>query len=397
MNYPTIVLKPKREASLKRRHPWVFSGAIAKIELGPEQDLQAGNVVQVRDLKGRFYGCGHFSEGSIAVRILSFEEAALKADFFLEKIQSAHKLRLELGLVDNKETQAYRLVHGEGDGLGGLIIDIYYQVAVIQAHSVGMLKSLDLIVNSLQKIYGKKLKAIYNKSEQSVHHPNEIVADGYLWGEADTPFLLKENALNFEVDWVKGQKTGFFLDQRESRNLLAQYSKGKSVLNTFCYTGGFSVYALAAGAKEVHSVDSSEIATQLTDKNVAFLKTAGKHQSFTEDTLDYLKQCQSQYDVIVLDPPAYAKHPRAKHKAVQAYRRLNQMAMRLIKPGGYLFTFSCSQAVDRKLFEDSLRAASIDAKRSVQILHHLSQPADHPVSAFHPEGEYLKGLVLHLP
>lgn len=397
MKEPTLVLKPKREASVVRRHPWIFSGAIAKIEVNQEQDLKEGDVVNVCASNGKFLAKGHFSEGSIAARLLSFKNTSLDYDFFLGKIKTAYQLRSQLGLSQSKKTTAYRLVHGEGDGLGGLIIDIYQKVAVLQAHSVGIYKSLHLITEALKEVYGSNLEAIYNKSESSLHHSTEIIEDGYLWGEVKTPLQIQENDCFFQVDWREGQKTGFFLDQRESRSLLAKYSTDKSVLNTFCYTGGFSVYALAAGAKVVHSVDSSEKAIELTNENVSHLKEANRHESYLMDTLQFLKNCNQMYDVVILDPPAYAKHPRARHKAVQAYKRLNEKAMKQIKKGGYLFTFSCSQAVDRKLFEDSIRAAAIDAKREVQILHHLSQPADHPVSAFHPEGEYLKGLVLHLP
>lgn len=395
MSYPIVILKPKRDASIHRKHPWVFSGAIQKISLGEDQELQEGDAVWVANSKEQIIGTGHFSEASIAVRLQSFQQTELDLEFFQAKLNKAYELRKSLGFINNSSTNAYRLVHGEGDGLGGLVIDIYKDVAVIQAHSVGMLNALTEISSALQKVYNNELKAIYNKSEKSIHAQNVEFNNEYLFGDTSTPYLITENELSFQLDWINGQKTGFYLDQRENRRLLSQYAAGKKVLNTFCYSGGFSVYALNAGAKLVHSVDSSEEAIKLTEQNVKLLNSSKtNHQSFVADSLKYLNETDEKYDLIILDPPAYAKHPRVKHKAVQAYRRLNEKAMRKIESGGILFTFSCSQAIDRKLFEDTIRAAAIDAKREVKVLHHLSQPADHPVNVFHPEGEYLKGLAL---
>lgn len=394
MNYPKVILKPKRSASISRKHPWVFSGAIEKILVDEDQTVDEGDVVHICNSNEEIIGTGHFANGSIAVRLLSFEAAEIDQDFWNAKIEKAYKLRQMLGLVDNPKTTAYRLIHAEGDELSGLIIDVYGEVAVIQAHSLGMMNSIQSIATALTKCYGDKLKAVYNKSENSLHAESEI-KDGYISGKSPCPALVHENGEAFEVNWIDGQKTGFFLDQRENRKLLANYAANKKVLNTFCYSGGFSIYALSAGAKAVHSVDSSAKAIELAKQNAALLKSkAKKHQTFVQDTFSYLNETEEKYDLIVLDPPAYAKNIRSKHKAVQAYRRLNEKALRSIEPKGILFTFSCSQVVDRKLFEDTIRAAAIDAKRNVKVLHHLSQAPDHPASAFHPEGEYLKGLVL---
>jgi 23S rRNA (cytosine1962-C5)-methyltransferase len=394
MNYPKVILKPKRSASISRKHPWVFSGAIAKILIDEDQSVEEGDVVHICDAKEEIIGTGHFANGSIAVRILSFNATEVDQKFWNATIEKAYKLRQMLGLVDNPKTTAYRLVHAEGDGLPGLVIDVYGAVAVVQAHSLGMMNSIESIANALSTSYGEKLTAVYNKSENSLHAESDV-KDSYLSGSSSCPALVKEYGASFEVNWIDGQKTGFFLDQRENRKLLAEYAADKKVLNTFCYSGGFSIYALSAGAKSVHSVDSSAKAIDLAKQNVALLKgKASKHQAFVQDTFSYLNETEEKYDLIILDPPAYAKNIRSKHKAVQAYRRLNEKAIRCIEANGILFTFSCSQVVDRKLFEDTIRAAAIDSGRNVKVLHHLSQGPDHPASAFHPEGEYLKGLVL---
>lgn len=399
MEYPSIILKPKRNISIKRRHPWVFSGAIDKILLDPDaQELGEGDLVKVCNQKEECIGVGHFGEASIAVRLLSFKEEDINSNFWLKKIEAAVKLRKKLGLINNSETSAYRLVHAEGDGLPGLIIDIYNKTAVIQAHSIGMANAINEISNALLSAYGNDLEAVYNKSEKTLHKADQThLQNGYLQGKSNCPQIVKENNLSFDIDWITGQKTGFFIDQRENRKLLQQFVQHKKVLNTFCYSGGFSVYALAADASLVHSVDSSEKAIELCNNNVKlnFGETT-KHESFVQDTFSFLSETNEEYDVIVLDPPAYAKSKSAKHKAVQGYKRLNDTAMRMIKPGGVLLTFSCSQVIDRKLFEDTITAAAISARRTIKILHHLSQPADHPVSIFHPEGEYLKGLVLYI-
>jgi 23S rRNA (cytosine1962-C5)-methyltransferase len=397
MNYPIIQLKKNREQSLKRFHPWIFSGAIEKVIVDEETILEDGTAVWVQDHQENILATGLFAEGSIAVRILSFNKVILDVAFFYQKLEKALQLRAELELNKNESTTAYRLVHGEGDQVGGLIIDIYGDNAVIQAHTSGIFKRLPMLTEALQKLYGQKLKAIYNKSEDSLQQSVGEVQDNYLFGEAELPVKVLENGHTFKVDWERGQKTAFFLDQRENRALLARYAKGKKVLNTFCYSGGFSIYALEAGAKEVQSVDSSAVAIEMLEQNIKLCKVKGKHQAVVADSLKYIKQSAENFDIIVLDPPAYAKHPRAKHKAVQAYRRLNEAAMKKLNSGGLLFTFSCSQAIDRKLFEDTIRAAAISSKQSVKVLHHLSQGADHPANIFHPEGSYLKGLVVQLP
>lgn len=398
MNDPTVVLRPKRSESLRRKHPWVFSGAIDRIFLDEEEELQEGDIVTVVDDKERILGRGHFAEGSIAVRMITFEDEAIDDSFWTKKLQLAYDLRKSLGLVNSEVTNCYRLIHAEGDGLPGLIVDIYGSVGILQAHSIGFANALPSIAACLQNVMDPKLKAVYSKSEKSLHQQGEKgEKDHYLFGTATSPQIVLENQLKFEIDWIQGQKTGFFIDQRENRKLLQQYCDGKKVLNTFCYSGGFSVYALQAGALEVHSVDSSEKAIELTNRNVAInFPNTTNHQSFAKDTLTYLNETEEQYDTIILDPPAYAKSKSAQHKAVQGYKRLNTKALKMIKRGGILFTFSCSQVVDRKLFESTIRAAAIEAKRPVKILHHLSQPEDHPVSIFHPEGEYLKGLVLYI-
>jgi len=398
MKYPLVVLKPKRNASISRKHPWVFSGAIEKIILGEsDEGLAEGDLVQICDHKEKAIAIGHFSENSsIAIRVLSFKSEPIDQNFWNEKIKKAYSLRLALGLAKNESTTSYRLVHAEGDGLPGLIIDIYKEVAVIQAHSLGIVKALDFIKTALQNVLGDAIKAIYSKSEKALHlEESSSTKDEYLYGDTAAPIVVEENGLKFEIDWINGQKTGFFIDQRESRKLLQEFSSGKKVLNTFCYSGGFSIYALAADAAMVHSVDSSENAIELTERNISlnFNKDAA-HKSFTKDTLKYLNETEERYDVIILDPPAYAKSRSAMHKAVQGYKRLNEKALKVINSGGILFTFSCSQIIQRKLFEDTITAAAISAGRTVKVLYHLSQPADHPVNIFHPEGEYLKGLVL---
>jgi 23S rRNA (cytosine1962-C5)-methyltransferase len=399
MNYPTIVLKPKRSESLRRRHPWVFSGAIDKILLNEEEeDLQEGDLVEVVDSNEKPLGVGHFAEGSIAVRMITFKKEKIDEYFWEQKIRNAYNLRIELQLAKSHVTTCYRLIHAEGDGLPGLIIDIYGKVAIVQAHSLGFANSLQHITTAIKTVMGDCIDAVYSKSEKTLHQQGETsVEDGYLLGDEESPQIVLENGLQFEIDWINGQKTGFFIDQRFNRELLKTYSKGKKVLNTFCYSGGFSVYALAAGAAEVHSVDSSAKAIVLADRNVEVnFGKVKNHKSFAKDTLKFLNETEETYDTIILDPPAYAKSKSAQHKAVQGYKRLNAKAFSIIKKGGILFTFSCSQVVDRKLFENTIMAAAIEAGRNVRVLHHLSQPADHPVSIFHPEGEYLKGLVLYI-
>lgn len=409
MNYPKIILLPGKEESLKRKHLWVFSGAIKKIISPQGKDLEPedGAVVEVVSNQNKYLATGHYQKGSIAVRILSFERTEIDAVFWTKKLQEACAYRKSLGfevLSDGKEfvgnTNVFRLVNAEGDGLPGLIIDFYNGTAVMQTHSVGFHLVRKELVGILKNILAGKLVAVYDKSAETIPERENLHAEnGYLLKEKDPVNTVVENNCHFFVDWETGQKTGFFIDQRENRHLLSRYVKGKVVLNAFCYTGGFSVYALEAGAKEVHSLDSSKKAIELTEKNISLNKgSSGIHKSVTGDVIEYLKSSAAEssrlYDVIVLDPPAFAKHLSARHKAVQGYKRLNALALKQIKPGGILFTFSCSQVVSSQLFYNTLVAASIESGRKIRVLHHLSQPPDHPVNIFHPEGEYLKGLVL---
>ncbi len=392
MSYPNITLLRGKEFSLQRRHHWVFSGAIAKADPG----LESGDLVTVFSAKDEFLGIGHFSQGSIMVRIISFEEREIDQSFWIEKIASAYELRKSLGLTENQETNVFRLVHGEGDLLPGLIIDYYNGTAVIQAHHVGMHKHIAEISAALQVVLGEKLKGVYDKSAETLSKNLGIESNEWVWGKAETD-LVQEYGATYRIDWEKGQKTGFFIDQRENRKLVSTYSKGKKVLNTFCYSGGFSVLALNEGASEVHSVDISNKAIALTEQNVALNSGfTGKHESIVADVVKYIREIGDDFDLIVLDPPAFAKNIKARHNAVQAYKRLNAEAIRKIKPGGIIFTFSCSQVVDKSLFAHTIAAAAMETGRKVKVLHQLSQPADHPINIFHPETEYLKGLVLYI-
>lgn len=389
--YPKIKLLKGKEISVYRKHHWIFSGAIAQ----KDENLQNGELVQVFSDKDEFLGIGHFQNGSIMVRLISFKEVTINEEYWTERIQKAYQVRESLGLTNNDETNVYRLVHGEGDGLPGLIIDFYNGTAVIQTHHVGMFKHVKEIAIALQKVYGNQLEAVYDKSAETL--PKNIgVENRLLWGKPNTN-LVQEYGCTYEIDWEKGQKTGFFVDQRENRNLLAKYSKGKKVLNTFCYSGGFSVAALKAGATEVHSEDISAKAIELTDKNVDLNSGfTGKHKSTVADVVKYIREIDLDFDIIVLDPPAFAKNLKARHNAVQAYKRLNAEALKRIKSGGILFTFSCSQVVDKQLFANTIIAAAMETGRNVRILHYLSQPGDHPINIFHTETEYLKGLVLYV-
>ena len=388
-----IFLKHGRDISLLRFHPWVFSGAIAKTE----GDISDGNQVSVTNASGKVIAHGHYQAGSIAVRVLSFGSEPPTSKLYHEKIDAALSLRLKTGLVSN-QTNAYRLIHGEGDGLPGLIIDYYDGVAVVQAHSYGMHNDRMQIAEALQEVLKKNLKAVYYKSKATLPgKARDIQQDEYLFGMSGVPHVVLEHGNKFYVDWEEGQKTGFFLDQRENRKLLGEFSAGKKVLNTFCYTGGFSVYALKAGAEFVHSVDASEKAIELTRKNIELNGfDTEKNSSHAVDTFEFLKDKKDVYDLIILDPPAFAKHRDARHQAMKGYQRLNSEAMKAIRKGGIIFTFSCSQVVDRQLFYDTVSSAAILAGRDVKVLHQLTQPPDHPVSMFHPEGEYLKGLVLYV-
>lgn len=400
--FPKVILSSGKDQSLRRFHPWVFSGAIKKIKNneGREVEPAEGDVVKVVSNHDEFLGLGHFQKGTIAVRVFSFEEVDVNQNFWNSKIEAAYQLRTQLGLTHSKTTNVYRLLHAEGDGMPGLIIDFYNGTAVLQTHSIGMHLIKAEIIEALKKVYGSTLDAVYDKSEETMPKQSEVKAEnGLLWGETKSKEVL-EYGNKFSIDWASGQKTGFFIDQRENRNLLAQYSKGKSIANTFCYSGGFSVFAMRAGAKLVHSVDSSKKAIELTDMNIklneASFSPDSKHESFAIDTFDFLATADNKYDVIVLDPPAFAKHQNVKHNAVQGYKRLNQEAFKKIKSGGILFTFSCSQVVDTNLFNSTVMSAAILAKRNVRVLHHLGQPQDHAPSIFHPEGSYLKGLVLYV-
>lgn len=383
-----LILEKGKEHSLKRYHPWVFSGAISK----KSDRCEEGEVAEIYSASGEYLATGYTAPGSIAVRVLSFVQTDIDAAFWKRKIEAAYMLRQQLGIADSLQTSVYRLFNAEGDHVPGLIIDYYNGTAVLQAHSLFVHDNAKLIAQALKDVMDSDLQAVYDKSSQVLQGMG--VKDNFLLGEPSTNVVL-EYANKFNVNWEEGQKTGFFIDQRENRNLLGKYSKGMKVLNTFCYSGGFSVYALKAGAKHVTSIDASKKAMDWTDTNIALNGFSKKqHTSVTGDVMDFLKTCDTDYDIIVLDPPAFAKSIKARHKAVQGYRRLNEMAMKKIKPGGLLFTFSCSQTVDRPLFENTIRAAAIDAKREVRVLHHLSQPADHPTNIYHPEGEYLKGMVL---
>ena len=393
MTYKKVYLKAGKEESLKRFHPWVFSGAIARIEGEPEE----GEIVDVYTSKKEFIACGHFQIGSIAVRVLTFRQEEINRDFWKRRLEVALDLRRSLNLVDNPENNTYRLVHGEGDNLPGLIIDVYGQTAVMQAHSAGMHVFRMEIAEALSEVMGDIVQHIYYKSETTLPFKADLGPEnGFIKGGSPENVAL-ENGLKFHVDWLKGQKTGFFVDQRENRHLLERYSKGRNVLNMFCYTGGFSFYAMRGGANLVHSVDSSATAIDLTNQNVE-LNFPGdeRHQAFAEDAFKYLDRMGDQYDLIILDPPAFAKHRDALRNALRGYSKLNAKAFEKIKPGGILFTFSCSQVVDKKDFRNAVFTAAAQSGRSVRILHQLTQPGDHPVNIYHPEGEYLKGLVLYV-
>ena len=391
MNYTKVILKSGKDVSLKRLHPWVFSGAIKKI-IG---EVTEGDVVEVFDNKDEFLGVGHYQIGSIAIRILSFSPTIIDEKFYETRISSAWKIRRDLGLVHENNNDVFRLIHAEGDGLPGLIIDYYNGTAVVQMHSVGMYLQQDIIVESLKKVLGDKLISIYEKSEKTLPSKADIdPKDGYVLGSEGSEYVT-EFGNKFLVDWEGGQKTGFFIDQRENRKLLESYSKDRSVLNMFGFTGGFSVYAMRGGAKLVHSVDSSKSAIDLTNKNIALnFGEDDRHEGFCVDAFSYLDDIQDKYDLIILDPPAFAKSNKVLHNALQGYKKLNAKAIRQIKPGGIIFTFSCSQVVSKENFKRSVFVAAANTGRSVRILHQLTQPVDHPINIYHPESEYLKGLVL---
>ncbi|MDR0371135.1 MAG: class I SAM-dependent rRNA methyltransferase [Prevotellaceae bacterium] len=385
-----IILKARKEESVKRFHPWIFSGAIQSIEGNPEE----GELVALYSEDKQFLGIGHYQIGSIAVRIVSFEDVPVDFRFWAGKIKRAWELRKAIGLI-SETNNMYRLVHGEGDSLPGLIVDVYNETAIVQAHSIGMHNIREMLSQAiLDTVDG--VKNIYYKSSTTLPFKADIhPEDGYVSGKPDNDYTAKENGLLFYVDWLKGQKTGFFVDQRDNRSLLERYSGGKSVLNMFCYTGGFSVYAMRGNAKLVHSVDSSAKAIELTNANVALnYPSDNRHKAFAEDAFKFFAANKTDYDLIILDPPAFAKRRSALKNALKGYKRLNVKAFEQITPGGILFTFSCSQIVTKDQFRMAVFSAAAETKRNVRILHQLSQSADHPVNIYHPEGEYLKGLVL---
>lgn len=390
MLYPLLTITKGKEQSILRKHPWVFSGAIAD----ETTEFQDGDLVCLTTKKQQVLGIGHFQHATIAVRMLSFDYETIDQAFYERRLQNAFELRKRIGLL-RADNNIFRLCHGEGDQLPGLIIDYYAGVAVIQCHSIGMYKQVELIAAALVQVLGKDLKAIYSKSSDTLPKRQEV-QDAYLYGAVEVPHLALENGVKYHIDWINGQKTGFFIDQRENRALLGKYAQGKKVLNTFCYSGGFSLQALNNNAELVHSLDSSKKAIALTDDNVALNGFESKHASIVDDAMDYMKDLPEDYDIIVLDPPAFAKHRDKRHQAIQGYKRLNAHAIRQIKPGGFIFTFSCSQVVDTQLFTNTVIAAAIEAGRSCRILEQLHQPADHPIQAFHPEGAYLKGLVIQI-
>lgn len=393
MTIKTIQLKKGKEGSLKRFHPWIFSGAILQMDEGIEE----GELVKVVTFDREFVAIGHYQIGSIAVRILSFRDINIDQEFWRSRLKAALDMRIAIGIADNPTNNTYRLVHGEGDSLPGLIIDCYGKTAVMQAHSVGMHVERLHVCEALRSVMGSRVEHVFYKSETTLPFKAELgQQDGFLYGGSDDNVAV-ENGLKFHVDWLKGQKTGFFVDQRENRSLLEKYAKNRSVLNMFCYTGGFSVYAMRGGAKLVHSVESSAKAVELTKANVELnFPSDDRHAAFCDDAFKYLDAHDAQYDLVVLDPPAFAKHRAALRNALKGYTRLNVKGLERIKPGGILFTFSCSQVVTKENFRNAVFTAAAQSKRKVRILHQLHQPADHPINIYHPEGEYLKGLVLYV-
>ena len=387
--YPIIKLKKGKESSLIRKHPWVFSGAIST----DCKDLNDGEIVLVQGHSGSCLGIGHFQHGSISVRMLTFKEERLDQSFWDQRLAHMVQIRKKLNLIT--ASSICRLCHGEGDELPGLILDYYAGVVVLQCHSIGMTQHLEAIKTALQNALGEAFIALYDKSSETLPK-RETHQDGYVFGSCATPHVAIEDGVQYAIDWETGQKTGFFIDQRDNRALLGKMAQGKTVLNAFCYSGGFSLQALKNNAKLVYSLDSSAKAIALTERNLELNAFHHNHVSVVADAMDFLKELPEPFDIIVLDPPAFAKSIDKKHRAVQGYKRLNAHALRQIKPGGILFTFSCSQVVDKALFQHTLISAAIESKRNVKILYQLHQPADHPIGAFHPEGEYLKGLVLYV-
>lgn len=393
MIYKSLYLKPNKEESLKRFHPWIFSGAVQRMDNG----IAEGDVVRVITSAGAFIAVGHYQVGSIAVRVLSFRDIAIDDAFWKSRLQAALLMRQRIGIADNPQNNTYRLVHGEGDHLPGLIIDCYGKTAVMQAHSVGVHVSRYDIARQLRVVMGDRIENVFYKSETTLPFKADLHQEnGFIVGGSNDNIAI-ENGLHFHVDWLKGQKTGFFVDQRENRSLLEHYARGKQVLNMFCYTGGFSFYAMRGGAQLVHSVDSSAKAIELTKANVELnFPNDTRHKAFCDDAFKFLDAADKKYDLIILDPPAFAKHRGALHNALKGYTRLNVKAFERIQQGGILFTFSCSQVVTKDNFRNAVFTAAAMTGRKVRILHQLHQPADHPINIYHPEGEYLKGLVLYV-
>ena len=393
MNYKSVFLKKGKEDSLLRFHPWIFSGAIQSADDG----IHEGDIVKVFTVNGDFIAIGHYQLGSIAVRVLTFEDSAIDLSFWKSRLLSAFMMRKSIGIADNPHNDTYRLVHGEGDNLPGLIIDCYGKTAVMQAHSVGFHVCRNEIAQALVEVLEGRIDNVFYKSETTLPFKADLRKEnGFIYGGTDDN-VARENGLSFHVDWLKGQKTGFFVDQRENRQLLESYAKDRSVLNMFCYTGGFSVYAMRGGAKLVHSVDSSAKAVDLTNRNITLnFKDDVRHKAFCDDAFKFLDRHEDKYDLIILDPPAFAKHRSALRNALKGYTRLNVKGLEKIKSGGILFTFSCSQVVTKDQFRQAVFTAAAQSKRKVRILHQLHQPSDHPINIYHPEGEYLKGLVLYV-
>jgi 23S rRNA (cytosine1962-C5)-methyltransferase len=392
MAYPIITLAKGREQSIERKHPWIFSGGIKH----KPASLQDGDLVKIADFKGTILGIGLYQMGSIMVRVLAFEDIEIDAAYWSTTIQRAVNYRKHTLGFPSSKTNAYRLFHAEGDGVSGLIIDVYNTTAVIQCHNIGIHKMQPMIAKAIQEVMGERITSIYSKSKATL--PDNYAAaleDGFIAGVDREEDIVIENGHQFLINWAEGQKTGFFLDQRDNRALVGSYAKDKSVLNCFCYTGGFSIYAGVNGAKLVDSVDISDKAMLLTDKNVE-LNKVGHHTSFTANVMEHLTKHTSSYDIVIVDPPAFAKNISKRHNAIQAYKRLNALAIKAINPNGLLFTFSCSQVVTTQLFYDTIVAAGIEAGRNIRVMHHLSQGADHPVNLFHPEGHYLKGLLVYV-
>ncbi len=391
-NFPKVHLHAKKDRAVRLFHPWIFSGAIQNVEGNPAE----GDIVEIYSQENEYLATGHFHEGSIKVRIFSFSKTDCSENFWIEKFKKAYENRKRIGLVDNASTNVYRLIHAEGDGLPGLIIDIYDTVAVIQTHTIGMHNQKANFVNALKEIYGSKLETIFDKSSETMSKQSaKTIENGFLFGHLEET-IITENDIKFYVNWVEGQKTGFFIDQRENRKLLLNYSKNKKVLNTFSYSGAFSMYSLVGGATEVHSVDSSKRAVELAVRNAELNNHSSNHQFFKEDAFDFLKKSEELYDIVILDPPAFAKHLSSVDKAMIGYRNLNTDGIKRVAPGGLLFTFSCSQVIDKILFRKVVFQAAAQSRRNVRILYQLSQGPDHAISLYHPEGEYLKGLVLQI-